>query len=117
MIDSHERRRCQQIDEWRRAQRALHGTELQRLTRRKFAPGMEYGSDHPPTYYLKTYNYGELIHWDRGRETLEEWEKDAFQRDWQRISFVEAATGLAYLYIGFGEVVRSALGGLDPANG
>jgi hypothetical protein len=103
--------RCGQIDAWRRAQGALHGAELPRLTRRKVEPSMEYGSDHPPTYYLKTYNYGELIHWDRGRETLAEWETDRFQRDWQRMSFLEAATGLAHLYIGFSEVVRTAIAG------
>jgi hypothetical protein len=109
VVDSHERRRCDQIDAWRCAQGALHGAELQRLTRRKFAPGMEYGSQHPPTYYLSAYNYGELIHWHRGRETLEAWEKDVFQRDSGRMSFLEAATGLAYLYIGFSEVVRTAI--------
>jgi len=59
--------RCQQIDAWRKAQGALHGTELQRLTRRKLDPALEYGNEHPPTYYLSAYNYGELIHWDSGR--------------------------------------------------
>jgi hypothetical protein len=111
VVDNHERRRCDQIDAWRRAQGALRGAELQRLARQKIAPSMEYGSDHPPTYYLKAYNYGELIHWDRGRETLEAWGQDDFQRAWQRMSFLEAATGLAYLYIGFSEVVRTAIAG------
>jgi len=109
MIDSHERRRCEQIDAWRRAQGKLHGAELQRLARRKLAPGMEYGNQYPPTYYLKAYNYGELIHWDSGRETLEKWEQDAVQRSMQRMGFLEAATSLAYLYIGFSEVVRAAI--------
>lgn len=107
MIDSHERSRVDQIDAWRRAQGALHGAELHRLARRKM--GVDHGNPHPPTYYLKTYNYGELIHWDRGRETLEAWGADGARRDWERISFLEAARSLAYLYIGFGEVVRAAL--------
>lgn len=109
MIDSHERRRCQQIDAWRKAQGVLQTTELPRLARRKIAPAMEYGSDHPPTYYLSTYNYGELIHWDRGRETLAAWEADAFDQAHQRMAFLEAAIGLAYVYIGFSEVVRTAI--------
>jgi len=74
------------------------------------APGMEYGNDHPPNYYLSAYNYGELIHWDSGRETLAEWGKDPFHNAHQRMAFLEAATGLAYVYIGFSEVVRTALG-------
>lgn len=102
--------RCRQIDAWRRAQGALHGTELQRLTRRKLDPALEYGSEHPPTYYLSAYNYGELIHWDRGRETIATWEQDPFHRSVQRYAFLEAATGLAHLYIGFSEVVRTAIG-------
>lgn len=111
IIDSHERRRVEQIDAWRNAQGKLHGAELQRLARRKIAPGMEYGNQHPPTHYLKAYNYGEYIHWDSGRETLEEWDRDVVQRDLQKLAFLEAATSLAYLYIGFSEVVRAAIAG------
>ena len=70
---------------------------------------MEYGNPHSPSYYMSAYNYGDLIHWDRKRQTVEEWEQNAFQRDWQWLSFVEAARSLAYLYIGFGQVVRAAI--------
>ncbi|HZO97028.1 MAG TPA: hypothetical protein VFB42_06615 [Gaiellaceae bacterium] len=110
MVDSHEGRRCAQIDAWRKAQGLLHATELPRLARRKIAPAMEYGNDHPPTFYLSTYNYGELIHWDSGRDTLAAWEEDPFHHAHQRMAFLEAATGLAYVYIGFSEVVRTAIG-------
>jgi hypothetical protein len=110
MVDSHERRRCEQIDAWRKAQGALHGTELPRLARRKIAPEMEYGNDHPPTYYLSAYNYGELIHWDSGRETLAGWAQDPLDAAHTRMAFLEAATGLAYVYIGFSAIVRRAIG-------
>ncbi len=112
LVDSHERRRCGQIDAWRAAQGVLHGTELKRLAIRKIAPDMEYGSPHPPTYYLKAYNYGDLLHWGRGRETLAEWDKDPYDQAAGRMAFLEAATGLAYVYIGFSELLRRALSAL-----
>jgi hypothetical protein len=68
---------------------------------------MEYGNDHPPSY-VSAYNYGELIHWERGRETLAAWQQDPFDEAHTRRAFLEAATGLAYVYIGFSEVVRTA---------
>lgn len=110
MIDSHERRRCEQIDAWRKARGALHGTELRRLFIRKFEPTMEYGHEHPPTHYLSAYNYGELIHWDSGREKLAAWKQDAFDDAHTRLAFLEAATGLAYVYIGFSALVCVAIG-------
>ena len=109
MIDGHEGRRCEQIDAWRKAQGTLRGTDLRQLTTRKIAPGMEIPKQHPPTYYLSAYNYGELIHWDSGRETVAAWEKDPFHQAHERMAFLEAATGLAYVYIGFSEVVRAAV--------
>jgi hypothetical protein len=35
---------------------------------------LEYGNQHPPTYYLSAYN-GEL-HWGRKRGVLAAWEQD-----------------------------------------
>jgi hypothetical protein len=109
MVDSHERRRCAQIDAWRAAQGVLHGTELRRLAIRKIEPSMEYGNEHPPTYYLSAYNYGELIHWDSKRDTLAEWAKDPYDHAKGRMAFLEAASGLTYVYIGFSELVRRAI--------
>jgi hypothetical protein len=105
MIDSHERRRLEQIDAWRKAQGKLHGAELQRLTRRKLGP--EFGNEHPPTRYLSGFNYTDVFHWDAERET--EWQRGAIHPDFQRIAWTEAATSLAYLYIGFSELVRAAI--------
>lgn len=102
--------RCRQIDAWRSAQGRLHAIELTRLARRAVAPALEYGNEHPPTYYLSAYNYGELIHWGSKRDVLAQWEQDAFHKHRERFAFLEAATGLAYLYIGFSEVVRMAIG-------
>jgi hypothetical protein len=94
MVDSHERRRCVQIDAWRAAQGALHGTELRRLAIRTIEPDMEYGNPEPPTYYLSAYNYDELIHWDSKRDVLAEWAKDPYDHAKGRMAFLEAATGL-----------------------
>jgi hypothetical protein len=109
-IDGNANERCTEIDAWRKAQSRLHATELQRLVRRKVDPNLEFGSDHPPTYYLSAYRYGDLIHWDSKREVIAAWEKDPFHKHRARMFFLEAASGLAHLYIGFGELVRTAIG-------
>jgi hypothetical protein len=105
MIDSHERRRVEQIDSWQRAQEQLRDAELQRAARKKM--GIDHGNDRPPREYLDAYYYGDLIHWGNGREALAKLEQHVHP-DWQRISFAEAARSLAYLYVGFSEVVRAA---------
>lgn len=65
----------------------------------------------PPDELFGTYQYGDLIHWDRDRHVAIRslTEHDAAM---QRFAFFEAAMGLAHLYIGCGEAVRSALA--DP---
>jgi hypothetical protein len=102
--------RCVQIDAWRRARGVLHATELKRLVRRKVDPNLEYGNDHSPTYYLSAYRYGDLIHWGVKSDVIAAWETDPFHMHHERMAFLEAAVGLAYLYIGFGELVRAAIG-------
>lgn len=107
--------RCRQIDAWGKACRELHKFSLPKLVRSKVTnpqgvPVLDYDDDHPPSYYLDAYNYGELIHWSGKREVVAEWEKDPFHQSWQRINFLEAAVGLAHIYIGFSELVRTAIG-------
>jgi hypothetical protein len=102
--------RCAQIDPWRRARGLLHATELKRLVRRKVHPNLEYGNDRSPTYYLSAYRYGDLIHWGVKSDVIAAWETDPFHKHHERMAFLEAAVGLAYLYIGFGELVRAAIG-------
>jgi hypothetical protein len=102
-VDSHESRRLGQVDAWRKAQGKLHGAELQRLARRKM--GMEFGNEYPPTRF----NYTEVFHWDPERAA--EWAQGASHPDLQRFGWLEAATSLALLYIGFSELVRAAIAG------
>jgi len=106
-IDSHGPRRCRQLDAWRSARGALLGAEIQRLARRKM--GLEFGNEHPPSYYLSAFNYGDLIHWGEKREVLEGWSESEVQRDLQRFGFVEAATSIALAYVGFSGVVSRAV--------
>src|SRR5207244_3037049 len=107
--DGNAEERLRQIDAWRGAQGKLHATELPRLARRAIEPSMEYGGKHPPTYYLSAYNYGDLIHWDSKSDVIAAWEQDPFDKHHERMAFLEAAVGLAHLYIGFSELVRTAL--------
>jgi hypothetical protein len=68
---------------------------------------MEFGNEHPPTYYLSAFNYGELLHWGRKRDVIATWAESEVDRNTQRFAFLEAASGLALLYIGFSAVVRA----------
>lgn len=102
--------RCALIDAWRTTQGRLHAVELKRLVRRKVDPQLEYGNDHPPNYYLSAYHYGDFIHWDSKRDVIAVWETDPFHKHHERLAFLEAAAGLAHLYVGFSELVRTAIG-------
>ena len=102
--------RTEQIDHWRHAQGKLHAVELVRLARRKYSPHMEFGNRHSPTYYFSAYNYGHLIHWDSKRDVIATWEADPYFKHGERLAFLNAAVGIAHLYIGFSLVVSAALG-------
>lgn len=102
--------RCAQIDAWRTAQGVLHGTELSRLGRRAVAPALEYGNEHPPTYYLSLFNYGDLIHWGSKRDVHAKSQDDDHTRAHDRMAFLEAASGLSLLYLGFSELIRTSIG-------
>jgi hypothetical protein len=102
--------RCAQLHAWRGARGKLQATELKRLVRRKVDPQLEFGNDHSPVYYFSAYHYGDLIHWDTKRDVVAAWERDPFHKHHERLAFLDAAAGLAHLYIGFSELVRTAIG-------
>ncbi|GIU94140.1 MAG: hypothetical protein KatS3mg012_0597 [Gaiellaceae bacterium] len=102
--------RCAQLDAWRGARGKLQATELKRLVRRKVDPNLEFGSEHSPVYLFSAYHFGDLIHWDKQRDLVAAWERDPFHKHNERLAFLGAAAGLAHLYIGFSELVRTAIG-------
>jgi hypothetical protein len=69
--------------------------------------GMEFGNEHPPSFYFRAFNYGDLVHYGKHRTVLEAWDENELAM--HRFAFVEAAASIALAYIGFSEVVRRAM--------
>jgi hypothetical protein len=108
--------RVAQLGAWRAAVAALHTKSLNQLIREKLAAeehlrAFIYEEEHTPAQLLRIYDYGDLIHWDtrRGAE-LAEFERDPFTASDRRLAFLDAASGLGHLYIGFAELARAAIG-------
>jgi hypothetical protein len=103
--DSHAQRRARHLEGWLQARRLLQKAEIQRLARRKM--GMEFGNEHPPSFYFRVFNYGDLLHYGKHRGVLAGWSENDLQR--HRFGFVEAAASVALIYVGFSELVRTAV--------
>jgi len=89
---------------------------LNQLVREKLAEeeGMTvfaYDEEHAPEELLSIHNYGDLLHYDEGKSSkLEQWRRDPVTQSDRRMAYLMAAAGLGHVYIGFGELARSALG-------
>jgi hypothetical protein len=106
---------------WRSAAATLHRKSLNQLIRDKLVveeqlPAFAYDEEHAPVDLLRIYNYGDLIHWDTERSgELAALECDPFTASDRRLAFLDGASGLAHLYIGFAELARAAIGRLVTA--
>ena len=106
---------------WRSAARRLHTKSLNQLIRDKLVAeerlrAFRYDEEHTPAELLRIYDYGDLIHWDRERSPeLAAFEQDPFTASDRRLAFLDAASGLAHLYIGFAELARAAIGRIIAA--
>lgn len=115
--DDHTEERNRQIDAWAQARGRLLTENLKVLVGQKLRDGGQWPGPIPgegelsPQQLISGYQYGDLIHWGHGRETVEAVAKDPFRAAWQQMAFLEAVTGLAHLYIGFSVLVSAALSG------
>jgi hypothetical protein len=115
--DSDMPRRTEHLRAWVGARRRLRLKSLNQLVREKLVKeglrAFEYDEEHSPQYLLSLYSYGDLLHWDAAKgETLARFETDPFVDGDRRLAYLEAASALAHLYIGFGELARAAVGRL-----
>lgn len=110
--DSRRQDRLDQLTAWSKAIKRSHGKSLNQLLRERLvaegARVLDYGEPDSPEFLLSSYNYGDLLHWGRKRETVAGWEEDEFARSDRRLAFLMAAAGLAHLYIGFAVLARTA---------
>ncbi len=113
--------RLGQLKAWRSAAATLHRKSLNQLIRDKLVAeeqlrAFAYDEEHAPADLLRIYNYGDLIHWDTERSAeLAAFERDPFTASDRRLAFLDGASGLAHLYIGFAELARAAIGRLVTA--
>ena len=106
--------RLDQLETWRRAVGRLHSKSLNQLLREKLVrdEGMAafaYQEEDSPQRLLSIYNYGDLLHWGDHSSVLQALEVDAYLEHDRRLAYLDAACGLAHLYIGFAELARAAL--------
>ena len=100
---------------WRDAAKKLYLKSLNQLIRDKLVAdeglhAFAYNEEHSPGYLLSLYSYGDLIHWDSDKSTVvAEFERDPYIESDRRLAYLDAASGLAHLYIGFAELARTAL--------
>ena len=116
--DSHAER-LRQLTAWGAARKQLKVKSLNQLLRDKLArdglPAFQYQEEHSPTTLMSLYNYGDLIHWDKKATVIAQFETDAYIESDRRLAYLDSASGLAHLYIGFAELARSAVGRVIPA--
>lgn len=109
------------IKAWSKAAGRLKGTHLEHLVLEGLAGrgdipyAVASHSTHDrakvdnPQMLISKQLYGDLVHWGDKRAELATAE-DPFKVAWERLTAIEAATALGYVYIGFARVVASALG-------
>jgi hypothetical protein len=119
--DDFRNERIAQLKVWRDAGRALRAKSLNQLIREKLVAdegmgALAYDEEHRPETLLELYNYGDLIHWDSDESgaILAGFERDPFTESDRRLAFLEGASGLAHLYVGFAELARTAVGRVLP---
>ena len=103
-----------QLEAWRAAVTLLHSRSVDQCLREKLVKQrgwkvLDYREHHRPDYLIRVYEYGDLLHWTTRSPEIDALELDAMLAAANRHSFFEAMTGLAHLYIGFGELARAAL--------
>ena len=110
--------RSDYLKAWVRAASRLRGYSLKLLVGRRLQelrrwPVGPLANEHlpGPEMLISTYSYGEDIHWGRQREQVAAYGRSEFDSAWTRMACFEAMVGLAHIYLGFAQLVGSAIGG------
>jgi hypothetical protein len=113
--DPWQRDRITQLRGWSKAVKRLRGKSLNQLMRDKLVTDrgyrhLDYQEEHSPQFLMSMFDYGDLLHWGEHRGVVAQWESDEIVGLEQRLAFLDAATGLAFMNIGFGLVAATAIG-------
>lgn len=106
------------LKQWSAAIRALRRKSMNQLLRDRLVERegwrvLEYEEVHSPEDLLRTFNYGDLLHWGDNRHAITSPSEDEAEAALQRMDFLDAAVGLAHAIIGFGELARAATTPVD----
>lgn len=112
--------RLAQLQAWSAAVKKLRAKSLNQLLRDKLGReglrAFEYQEEHSPRQLMSLYNYGDLLHWDdKKNPVLAQFEADPYVASDRRLAYLDAASGLAHVYIGFAELARGGVGRLIGA--
>jgi hypothetical protein len=113
--DSEAQARIDELARWGKAAGVLRNRSARRAANERMAAegiGPAIYVDEPnPEQVISTYLYGDHVHWgEEGATELAEWDEDPFTAATNKMHFLQAVAGLAYLYMGFGVLVSAALG-------
>lgn len=102
--------------QWRAARGKLMNHTLQTLTGVKAANAtldnpVSYGNVNPDEL-IRTFNYGDSLHFGDAREQLDDLLADPFHEAYYKYAALLSIVGLSHLYFGFAVLLESALGGL-----
>jgi hypothetical protein len=103
------------LEQWKSARGKLMNQLLETLVCRKAAPpnppadfAFSYSNIHPESL-IKTFQYGDLIHFSDERENLRLLTKHRANDAYNRYAVLLAISGLSHLYFGFALLIEAAL--------
>ena len=103
------------VPQWRVARGKLMNNTLQTLTAMKAANAtldkpISYGNINPDEL-IRTFNYGDSLHFGDAKEQLEDLLADPFHEAYYKYAALLSIVGLSHLYFGFAVLLTRALGG------
>ncbi|WP_308124346.1 hypothetical protein [Rhodococcus qingshengii] len=107
------------VKTWSKARASLMRTMASTQICEKLKPGQP--DDAPrslkgvvPEELIKTYNYGESLHWGDQKDAVADLENDIYNENFHKRCCIQAMLSLSHLYFGFAVLLEAALGVDQP---
>lgn len=115
--DASHDQRLDDLKHWKKAHARMHGAQLEMLVleqivkHERVPPSALELHRQNPAYLISLYNYGDLIHFGRKRETLKKVISGGpVEENWTKMEFLISVAAICHLYVGFGVLIEAALG-------
>lgn len=118
--------RVEELKRWGKAAGKLRMFSVERLAHEKLIdegrfPAFEeitagtYPDPENPQQVISTFFYGEHLHWGEDKAAIiQQRKEDAFEDARSKLFFLQAASGLAHLYLGYSVLISAALSNQPP---